>query len=88
MAADMIIKQAANAVHVQSRPKSLNKINVRLQVITAASMKTTYFWNMEYKRCVLPPSGQEAVRASETSFYFNVTTWCHIPEGYHLQNKR
>jgi hypothetical protein len=26
----------------------------------------------------------EAVRTSEMSVYFNVTTWHYIPEGYHL----
>jgi hypothetical protein len=27
----------------------------------------------------------EAVRISETSVFFNETTWLYIPEGYHLQ---
>jgi hypothetical protein len=26
----------------------------------------------------------DAVRISETSLYFNETTWCYIPEGCHL----
>jgi hypothetical protein len=51
--------------------------DVRLQVLTAASMKFRVSWD------VVPCSHVEvddAVRTSETSVNFSVTTWCYIPE--------
>jgi hypothetical protein len=50
---------------------------LRFQVITAASVKMTAFWDISLI--------MEAVRTSETSVYFNETTWRYIPEGCYLR---
>jgi hypothetical protein len=59
------------------------------QVLTAASMKKTAFWNIA--PCSLVEADRrfrgaialmEAVRTSETCVYFNNTTRRYNPEGY------
>jgi hypothetical protein len=52
---------------------------VRLQVLTAASMKMAVFWDVA--PCSLMT---EAASASETSVNFYQTTWRNIPEDRYL----
>jgi hypothetical protein len=54
---------------------------MRFQILTAASMKITSFWDTA---SII--KAMKAVRTSETMVYFNETTWRHIPEGCHLHN--
>jgi hypothetical protein len=72
--------------------------HVRFKVLTATSMKMTAFWDTvpyslaEVDRCFRGvyclhyqgTSMMEAVRTSETSFYFSETTRLRIPECCHL----
>jgi hypothetical protein len=61
---------------------------MRLQALTVTNMKMTAFCNIApcspgvYRRFIALM--MEAVRTSETSVYFNETTWRYIPEGYHI----
>jgi hypothetical protein len=61
------------------------------QVLKAASMKKTAFWDIEplisLKQTDVSEdlAIMEAVRASETSAYFNDTTRSYIPDGCHLK---
>jgi hypothetical protein len=71
---------------------------VRFEVLTAVSMKFRVVWHVvlcghdevnRRFRGVLPPSCialmMEAVRTSETSVNFKMTTWRYIPEDSKLQ---
>jgi hypothetical protein len=57
---------------------------VRFQVLTAASVEMTAFWDIA--RVISLKQMLEAVCTSETSVYFNKTTLGYIPQGCHLQN--
>jgi hypothetical protein len=63
--------------------------SVRFQVLTAASMKMTAFFNIA--PCSLEVDQRfialvmQGVRTSETSVYFNESTRRYIPESCHLQ---
>jgi hypothetical protein len=64
---------------------------MRFQVLTAAYMKFRLFWDVapcslvEVDRCFLALL-MDAVRASETSMRFNVTTRRYIPQDSKLKN--
>jgi hypothetical protein len=64
----------------------------RFQILTAASMKFRVFWDVEVDRrfkgayCPIIALMMEAVRTSETSVNFNVTTRRYIPEDSKLHN--
>jgi hypothetical protein len=71
---------------------------MRFQVLTAASMKMTVFWDFEqcslvevYQRfrgaCCLNHQGK-AASVSETSGNFYQTTRCNNPEDSHLHTYR
>jgi hypothetical protein len=51
---------------------------VRFQVLTAVSMNIKGLWDMA--PCSLIALTMEAVRTSETSFYFKEATRLYIPE--------
>jgi hypothetical protein len=68
---------------------------MRFQFLTAVNMKMRAFWDIASCRLVgvvrrfrgafcLHRQMMEAVCTSETSVYYNQTTWRKIPKGYHL----
>jgi hypothetical protein len=58
---------------------------VRFQVLMAASMNITAFFDIASCRRIIALM-MEAVRTSETSVNFYETTWCNILEGCHLHS--
>jgi hypothetical protein len=78
-----IIKQKQLNLYRTQFPKAINKdINVRFEVLTAASMKMAVFW------VVVPCSHSffmAAANASETSVNFYQTSWRNNTEDSHLQ---
>jgi hypothetical protein len=77
--------------------KDMNKrTDVRFQVLTAAGMKITAFWDIAHCNLVVVDRRfrgayclhyqlMETVRTSETSVFNKETTRRYIPEGYNLQ---
>jgi hypothetical protein len=70
-------------------------MNMRFQILMAASMKMTASWDIAPCSLVEVDAHfrgalvMEAVHTSQTLVYFNETTHCYIPEGSHLHdNKR
>jgi hypothetical protein len=65
---------------------------VRFQVLTVVSTKFRVFWDVgpcshvEVEQSFIALM-MEAVCTSETSFNFNITTQCYIPEDSKLQTK-
>jgi hypothetical protein len=66
------------------------------QVLIAASMKMTVFWDVVLcslvdvsevlAASIIRAVMMEAASTSEMSVSFHQTTWCNIPEDSHLQN--
>jgi hypothetical protein len=89
------IQRKDYAVH-NKRHFALNFSNVRFQVLTAASIKITAFWNVApcslvdvYRRSeVLAASIIRAMSTSETSVNFYQTTRRNNPEDSHFRTLR
>jgi hypothetical protein len=67
--------------------KEMNAI--RFQLLTAASMKFRVFWDVapcshDEVASIIIAMMMEAVRTSEMSVNFNMTTWRYIPEDSQL----
>jgi hypothetical protein len=75
-------------VHTWEDDIKMNLKELRFQVLTAARMKMTVFWDVapcsliEFDRCF----PMEALSTSEKSVNFYETTWHNMPEDSHLQS--